>query len=403
MDSDVAVLGAGPYGLSIAAHLRRRGVEVLTFGRALDTWREHMPAGMLLKSDGFASNLDSPVPGWRLADYCARNAIPYADRGIRVRLESFIEYALAFQRDFVPDLDDRLATRVTRNDSGFTLELEDGCSVSARRVVLATGISYFARTLPVLGGLGELASHSRDHRVFDRFAGKRVAVIGAGSSATEVAASLLDAGAEVHLLCRAPELFFWSAPSPDSVRPSLLQQLRNPPSGIGSGWRERFCQDLPDVFRMLPDDVRVRVVRNFIGPVSGWWLREKVLTGMDIRRGVEVRSADRDGDEAVLGLGSADRLRVDHVIAATGYAADVDRLQLLDEPMRRSLARVGPMAQLSRHFESSVPGLYLVGPPAAGSFGPLMRFMVGSEFATPRVVGHLVAADRHRVAVRAGR
>ena len=58
----LAIVGAGPYGLSIAAHLRERGVNFRIFGTPMRTWREQMPRGMLLKSDGFASNLSDPQP-----------------------------------------------------------------------------------------------------------------------------------------------------------------------------------------------------------------------------------------------------------------------------------------------------------------------------------------------------
>lgn len=66
----VAVIGAGPFGLSTAAHLRARGIPVRVFGDPMVSWRDHMPAGMLLKSTPAASNLDAPQHGHTLVDYC---------------------------------------------------------------------------------------------------------------------------------------------------------------------------------------------------------------------------------------------------------------------------------------------------------------------------------------------
>src|SRR5215471_5464395 len=102
----VAIIGAGPYGLSIAAHLRSYHVPYRIFGTPNDTWRQHMPAGMLLKSDGFASNLCDAEGKGTLAAYCAERGIPYHRTDLPVRIEVFNDYAVDFQQRFVPDLED---------------------------------------------------------------------------------------------------------------------------------------------------------------------------------------------------------------------------------------------------------------------------------------------------------
>ncbi|MFC8733037.1 FAD-dependent oxidoreductase [Luteimicrobium sp. NPDC057192] len=401
MDTDVVVVGAGPYGLSTAAHLLHRGIATQVFGDPMVTWRAHMPAGMLLKSDGFASSLDAPTDGWRLADYAAREGLPYGDRSPRVSLETFVRYGLAFQRELVPGLDTRAVRALDRAPGGFAVTLDDGAEVRARRVVVAAGITHFAWVPGELAPLGGRATHSSAHRDFDGFAGQRVAVLGAGSSAVEVAGSLLDAGARVHLVTRRSEIPFWGVD--DGHARTWRERVRKPSSGLGAGWKQKFCQDLPDVFRRLPPERRLEVVRNFLGPVSGGWMKDKVLGGADLVTGVDVVSATADG-EVTLGLAARDGgaprvLRVDHVIAATGYHADLDRLPFLASDLRAATRRVGAMPELSRSFESSVPGLYYVGNAAAGSFGPLMRFMVGAEFAAPRVAAHVSrAVERDAVA-----
>jgi cation diffusion facilitator CzcD-associated flavoprotein CzcO len=58
--AQAAIIGAGPYGLSIAAHLNACGVRPQVFGRPMSGWRDGMPRGMRLKSDGFASSLSNP-------------------------------------------------------------------------------------------------------------------------------------------------------------------------------------------------------------------------------------------------------------------------------------------------------------------------------------------------------
>jgi hypothetical protein len=82
-------------------------------------------------------------------------------------------------------------------------------------------------------------------------------------------------------------------------------------------------------------------------------------------------------------------LACDHVVSATGYRVNVDRLTWLAPELAARIATVEKTPILSLDFETSVKGLYFVGPSAANSFGPLMRFMVGSEFAAPRLAKHL--------------
>src|SRR5581483_9079420 len=141
--TDIAIIGAGPYGLSIAAHLRRQGIDYRIFGTPMHNWRTRMPQGMLLKSDGFASNLMAPGGDMMLAEYCAARGIPYADEGIPVAAKVFIAYGDAFQARYVPDLDRRQVVTETRTGERFSVEVDDGEIVGAAEVIVAIGISDF--------------------------------------------------------------------------------------------------------------------------------------------------------------------------------------------------------------------------------------------------------------------
>ena len=196
--TDIAIIGAGPYGLSLAAHLRALGADFLIFGNPMHTWLTQMPLGMRLKSEGFASTLYDADSAFTLAHYCRREGIPYADIGLPVRVETFAAYGLEFQRRFAPELDQDSVISLTASSSGFRLRLENRSSVTARRVVMAVGISHFQYLPPILSALPEeFVTHTADHTVFDEFKGREVAVIGAGASALDVAAALHRAGAGV--------------------------------------------------------------------------------------------------------------------------------------------------------------------------------------------------------------
>jgi len=140
---DVAIIGAGPYGLSIAAHLKARGVDFRIFGPAMDTWQNHMPKGMRLKSEGFASSIYDPESLLTLGKYCQAKGLAYQDQGLPVPLDTFCSYGLEFQQRFVPNLENRMVASLRRESGGFKLSLDNGEVVAARRVVIAVGLSYF--------------------------------------------------------------------------------------------------------------------------------------------------------------------------------------------------------------------------------------------------------------------
>jgi ribulose 1,5-bisphosphate synthetase/thiazole synthase len=381
---DVAIVGAGPYGLSVAAHLSHSGVDFRIFGKPMATWRFHMPKGMMLKSDRFASCLSAPAGGHTLKDYCLRNGIAY-DEAAPLPLDEFNDYALDFQRRFVPGLDQRAVAAIVEAGAGFDLALEDGEHVTAKRVVMAVGVTHFTHMPEILGGLGPLyVSHSSAHHTFERFRGSDVAVIGAGASAIDLGASLHECGARVTLVTRAERIRFTSKPGTGGGR-SSWRKIRHPPSGLGPGLRSRLCCDWPHLFRFLPAALRLSIVRRHLGPSSPWYMRDRVIGKVDLVQGFGIEKAAIEGRRVVLSLnrdGRADRrVEADHVIAATGFRADLDRLAVLDETLRRRIRGARTMPALSTGFESSVPGLYFTGLAAAGSFGPLMRFMYGADFA----------------------
>jgi cation diffusion facilitator CzcD-associated flavoprotein CzcO len=402
--TDIAIIGAGPYGLSIAAHLRRQGVDYRIFGTPMHNWRTRMPQGMLLKSDGFASNLMAPGGEMSLADYCAARGIPYADEGIAVASENFIAYGDAFQARFVPDLDRRRVVAVTRTGERFSVELDDGEIVAAAKVIVAIGISDFASLPPHLSHLpAEYLTHASQHAAMDEFKGREVAVIGGGSSATDISALMHEAGASVQIITRRRELAFHSFSDP-ATRP-LRDRLRHPGTGIGQGWRSVAYTRAPHLFRFLPDATRLHIIATSQAIAGGWPMRDRVIGKVPVRAGLAPQSAEiRDNRihlECVAADGTATTVSADHAILCTGYRVDLRKLAFLDPGLRGAVDAAMNTPLLSRHFESSVPGLYFVGPASAPSFGPMFRFVYGAEFTAPRVAAHLTRSlTRRSLAMR---
>jgi lysine/ornithine N-monooxygenase len=402
----VVVIGAGPYGLSIAAHLRSDGEDFRIFGMPLHHWQAHMPKGMFLKSEPCASNLFDPAGSYTLRQYCAEEGQPYAQYGAPVPLETFTRYALSFQQRFVPMVEHVLVTALDRSSDAFEVRLTTGETVKAGKVVLATGMSHTAHIPTALRRLpAELISHSGDHRDPSAFRGRDVTVIGGGQSALETAALLHEAGAEVRLLVRRPSVL-WNEP-PTLGRRSLYERMRHPMSNLGPGLGPWFYANAPMAFCYLPRNIRTARTRNALGPAGAWWLRDRVLGRLTIMTGHSVRAAEPSGGGVLLHLqrldGEVHQLTTDHVMAATGYRFVVGSLPFLTERLQSQLRSVQQMPVLSPNFESSVPGLYFTGLASANQFGPAMRFLHGADYTARRISRHIAAGrQRFRLPFSAG-
>lgn len=399
---DVVIIGAGPYGLSIAAHLRKTSLTFRIFGSPMQSWRQQMPKGMLLKSDGFASSLYDPDSSFTLRHYCEEMRLPYSDVGLPVPLEVFSAYGIEFQKRLVPTLEETSIVSARQTSTGFELKTEDNQTVQARKVVVATGITHFGYLPPILAGLpGEYVTHSSQHHNLIEFRGKSVAVVGAGASAVDIAALLNEGGAQVQLVARRSKIAFHTRAK--EPRP-LLDRLRNPRSGLGIGWRSRLCTDAPLLFHFMPQDFRLRVVRNHLGPAPGWFVRDKVVGKFPLHVGSTIEEARIENGKVHLKITDKDKnsieLIVDHVIGATGFQVSISRLGFLDDTLRQRVQTVDDTPLLSRNFESSVPGLYMVGLASANAFGPLTRFAYGAKFTARHLSRHLASRSRVRVTVR---
>lgn len=390
--TDVAIIGAGPNGLSIAAHLRKAGVAFRIFGEPMLTWRTKMPKGMHLKSDGFASSLYDPENKYPLRTFCAEKGIPYRELGLPVALDTFWSYGMAFQKQMVPSCDTRSVAKLTQAQGGYRLTLADGEIIDAQRVIIATGISCYEWLPPELASLPKThCSHSEDNQDLSKFAGKKVLVIGRGASSTDVAAILQDVGAKPEIVSREPVTFH---DPPSAKPPSLWWRMRHPNFGLGPNFRSAVFTLFPHLFRFLPLRLRQRIVTRHLGPAAVWYIKDKLVGKVPMRSGYSLVSSEVRGDKVYVKFVHKDsstmEVEADHVISGTGYVPKLERLPFMDESLRTKIALEGTWPALTGNFESrSVPGLYFVGLASALTFGPVIRFAVGAAFAAPRISAHL--------------
>lgn len=393
----VVIVGAGPYGLSIAAHLNALRIRFRIFGTPMQTWRQHMPKRMLLKSDGFASNLSDPGSTFTLEHFCKERGIAYDHSCIPVSLETFIAYGTEFQKRLVPQLEDVQVVGIEQEPGGFQVALSDGQHVHTEKVVIAVGIAHFQYVPPVLRSLpASVMSHSSVFCDLEPLRGKNVTVVGAGASGLDLSALLMECGVNVCLLSRNPGVHFHDEPT--AAPPSLWSRLRHPRSGIGPGLRSRFYTDAPLLFHRLPEKLRMHIVKTHLKPAAGWPMRERVMGRVPMHLGYSIEQAEMKDGGVQLKLVGRDGSHMNHwtelIIAATGYRVDLHRLSFLADELLARIQSVERSPRLSLDFQSSVPGLYFVGVAAANSFGPVLRFAFGADFAARHITRQLTRVLR---------
>jgi FAD-dependent urate hydroxylase len=378
---DVAIIGAGPYGLAAAAHLRTvKGLDVRSFGEPMSFWERNMPIGMLLRSGWAATHIADPNQSLTLEAFQAASRRTFSTP---VPLECFVDYGLWYQRQAVPDLDRRKISRVESGPNGFRLLFEKGETVLARRVVIAAGISSFAwRPSEFAAMPTALASHTAEHRDFSRFAGKRVLVVGGGQSALESAALLHENRAEVEIIARAQQIRWLGGLVSRTIQGSLgpkLSKLLYAPTDVGPAGISQIVAR-PDLVRRFPRAVQDWLRKRSIRPAGARWLVARLQT-VPMSLGRTVVSAASVGERVRVKLDDGREATADHVFLGTGYRVDVSKYEFLAPELAQAIARFQGYPRLREGFETSVPGLHILGAPAVWSFGALNQFVVGTHYA----------------------
>ena len=393
---DVAIVGAGPYGLATAAHLRADDrLDIRVFGEPMSFWTDRMPLGMLLRSPYIACNIADPNDALTLDAYQAASG-----NGLTppVPLDRFVDYGRWFQRQVAPDVDRRWVSRVERQNGGFRLALADGETITAPRVVVAAGIGPFVNIPKAFRGLpSSLCSHSSAHRDLGVFAGKQVLIVGGGQSALESAALLSEAGADAEVVVRAPRIFFLRRfPRLHNLGP--LTRLVYAPPDVGPPGISMLVA-APNLYRRLPRRLQDTFAVRSLRPAGAAWLAPR-LEGVPVTTGRTIAAASAAGDRVRVELADGSSRLVDHVLLATGFAVNLERYAFLAAELLAEVDRVGGYPRLSATFETSVSGLHVVGAPSAWSFGPLMRFVAGTEVAAPALARAIL--KRRRVPLAGG-
>jgi FAD-dependent urate hydroxylase len=391
---DVTIVGAGPYGISAAAHLRTiEGLDVREFGEPMSFWDQNMPAGMLLRSNWTATQIADPGKSLTIEAYMGESGDHMAQP---VPLEGFVRYGQWYQKKAIPDLDPRKIIRVEMDPKGFRVTLADGETLISKRVVVAAGIGPFARRPREFDGLPpSLASHTSQHRNLREFAGKKILVIGGGQSALESAALLHEGNAEAEVVSRSTHINWLSGWASTTLHKRLgrfTRQLLYAPTDVGPAGISQLVAR-PALLRMLPRSLQDKLRKRAVRPAGARWLVDR-LRNVPISLGRSVISVAAAGDQVNIRLDDGTNRTVDHVLLGTGYQVDVTKYDFLAPELAQSVRTFNGFPFLKEGLETSVPGLHILGAPAAWSFGPLMQFVSGTTYASRSLTRHIATNTR---------
>jgi cation diffusion facilitator CzcD-associated flavoprotein CzcO len=374
-DTDLLVIGAGPYAYAAAAHARARGIRTRIVGRPMGFWRDRMPADMFLRS-GRDWTLDADGVYSFEAYFEEQGLGPAEHDPIPVRV--FLDHAEWFRERTGIDVEDVLVETLVARDGRFEALLGDGRTLTAEKVLAAPGVAHFAQLPEWYADVpAGRRSHTSERVTFEDLAGARVAVIGGRQSAYEWAALLCDHGA-----ARVDVVHRHETPAFEKVSWAFVDAYVDQTTAQRGWWRTLAVQRQQDIAREF-----WQVGRLTLEPWLTPRLSPEVVTS---RPRTEVVSVDAGASGSVrLGLSDGDRLEVDHVVAACGYRADLAAVPYLAGVLDQVSVTDG-FPDLSPGFETSLAGLFVTGFAATRDFGPFYGFTKGCPSAARIAVGEML-------------
>jgi cation diffusion facilitator CzcD-associated flavoprotein CzcO len=367
------VVGAGPYGLAVAAHAQAHGIDTHIVGKPLGFWTDHMPRGIFLRSG----------PDWHLDAAGVHTFEAFIeDRGIAsseldpIPIDVFLGYATWFQTQKHLVIDDKYVATLDKQDALFVATFDDGTQIAADHVVAAPGCGYFAHAPEWAADLPHgVGAHTCDLVRFDELAGRRVLIVGGRQSAYEWAALLGEHGAE-----RVDIVHRHNVPRFERVSWHFVDDLVEATIRMPGWWRS------------LPATEQDRISRKFweVGRLTlEWWLTPRLEhERFHLWPGTRVVGSTTEHGTTVAHLSNGEDLPTDHVIFATGYKADLSNVPYL-RPVLAGVDVVDGFPVLDDSLQTSLSGLYIPGFAATRDFGPFFGFTKACPAAATRIVDGL--------------
>ncbi|MHB8697712.1 MAG: NAD(P)-binding domain-containing protein [Sulfuricaulis sp.] len=359
---DLAIIGAGPTGMSVAAHAKTYGLDYVILGEPWAFWHRHM-IPLPLRSPAATTNIDTPRRGCQFLDFARLMKLPEAKR---IAFHEFIAYATWFaaQHELRPI---QLAVQTVHRDDDCWLIRTQGGVVRARHVVVAVGLNGMQRMPEEAARHPRLYTTVSEIKCFEELRGKRVAIVGAGQSAAEAALALAAAGAQTQLVVRGERVVFRSLHSPGAFLFKFLFKRT-----------DRFISWLPARLQTI---LLRFLTKGTIEPT----LRDELdRAGVQIHTRSRIVPAVRGGENFLeMRSPGGKPVPVDYAVLGTGYTFDVRRIPFLSDV---SVKHVDGIPRLNRYAESSAPRLYFCGIATLRLIGPQAQFIFGTSKISPRII-----------------
>jgi len=342
METETLIIGAGPYGLSLANYLHSQKKSFFLVGKPMELWRNHTFDSMALRSDYATSVIHSPNDRYSFERFAAAVQRPIEDFFGRLSVSAYRQYLDWCQDQFKFSIEEQYVTALDIHNGTYHVKLDDGSRLRAKQVVVATGIAHHLH-IPAELAPAKQVIHSYNIEAIQSLQHQSVLVVGAGQSAAESIAVLLEHGNHVEWMTRTQPVYY-SEPLnlPKSVfkvvlrLPALLQYLP------------------PETLRIALSQFSATTITPDFQPLLETLPRHSILPDVS---------------------------RYDAVIAATGYCYQLNDVPFLSPTLKRRIQTYRGWPRISSQFQSSVPGLYFLGAMTEPFFGPSMKFMIGSGYA----------------------
>ena len=354
---DVLIIGAGPYGISLAAHAVAKGLNYRLLGYPMDFWKNQMPQNMFIRTPHELVNFSDPKGKFTLQRFSEETGTKIESPLLRT---IFVEYANWFIQKTGVQFTPELVNNLKYNGKTYSVSTDKGNLFDAKNIVVATGIGHFKYVPEILKELPEsLVSHTSGYTSFEQFKGKDIIVFGSGQSAWEAAALLYEEKANVELIYRRNE-------------PSFIKPNKN---------QEQLLRFIGNIFYKFPSFLKKKLweIGSQTVPIAEF-LRPYVQNKVIETSGAIIDFVEEKNGKIKVSLSNGTERIVDHIITASGYKMDIVKLPFLDDNLKQRIAREEDnsyLPKLNKDFESNLNGLYFAGPLTSHSHGPTFRFILG--------------------------
>jgi cation diffusion facilitator CzcD-associated flavoprotein CzcO len=375
MKTSLLIIGAGPFGLAMAAHAQHLGIDYVIAGKAMEFWKNNMPEGMYLRSK-CDWHLD-PENNATIENFLASQNLAPAEVE-PLSLDFYLSYTGWFQHQKKIEV---LPVYITRldfiGDHHFHAHTNEGADIYAENVVVAVGFKYFQHIPPDLHQILPHGSytHTCDYADMTAMTGKRYLIIGGRQSAFEWAALLSEAGAaSIGISYRHNSPSF--ATSDWSWVNTMVENLAENPA-----WFRKLSQE-------EKDSVGYRLWTEGRLKIEPWLERRVMKENIKLWPLTLVAACKQlSTGELVVTLNNGSEVIVDHIILATGYKVDISHVPFIaDGNMISRLSVHNGFPVLDEHFQANLPGLFITSMPASHGFGPFFGFTI-SVRTSARLIG----------------